>query len=138
MKTTEELLNILKNKNITEYFADNPDEFVSSPLSECLNKILVEKQLKIPEIAKKSNMFNIYVYEIFSGSKHPSRDKLMQLCFGMNMTFDEVQTLLKHSEYAPLYPRNRRDSIIISAFVNGMTLMQCNELLDAENFSPLT
>lgn len=137
MKTTEELLNILKSKNITEYFADNPDEFVSSPLSECLNKILVEKQLKIPEIAKKSDMFNIYVYEIFSGSKHPSRDKLMQLCFGMNMTFDEVQTLLKHSGYAPLYPRNRRDSIIISAFVNGMTLMQCNELLDTENFSPL-
>lgn len=137
MKITSELLDILKNTDIHEYFRDNPDEFVSSPLSEQLNKLLVEKDLSISEIAKTANMFNIYVYQIFSGKKSPSRDKVLQLCFGMNMSFDEVQTLLKHSEYAPLYPRNKRDSIIISAFMNGMMLMQCNDLLDEENFSPL-
>lgn len=138
MKTTEELLQTLKNTDIHSYFRENPDEFVSSPLSEYLNKLIAEKGITISEIIKNSDMYNIYVYQIFSGKRTPSRDKLLQLCLGMNLSFDEVQTLLKHSEYAPLYPRNMRDSIIISAFMNRMTLMQCNDLLDKENFSPLT
>ena len=138
MKTTDELLNILKNKDIHNYFKENPDEFVKNPLSDYLNKMLAEKNLTISEAAKNANMFNIYVYQIFSGKKNPSRDKLIQLCFGLNTDFEEVQSILKHSGNAPLYPRNKRDSIIISAFINKLPLMKCNELLDEENFSPLT
>lgn len=136
--TTDELLKILKNKNVDTYLEENKDELVNQPLKDYLNKLLAEKNLTIPEVVKNSNMAQVYTNQIFSGvKKNPSRDKLIQLCFGMNADFDETQTILKYSGYAPLYPRDKRDSIIISAFMNNLPLMKCNEMLDENNLSPL-
>ena len=58
-----------------------------------------------------------YCYEIMSGTpKNSSRDKIILLCFGLNLTVDEAQQLLKKSGYAALYARDSRDSIIIFQF----------------------
>ncbi len=69
--------------------------------------------------------------------KIPSRDKLIALCFGMDVSLDEAQTLLKYTGFAPLYPRNKRDIVIVSALENGESVIRCNITLDELNLSPL-
>ncbi|MDD6563931.1 MAG: hypothetical protein PUF08_02495 [Clostridiales bacterium] len=110
---------------------------IKKPISDYLNAVLCEKNLSKSEVIKKSNIQTNYAYQIFSGLKIPSRDKLIALCFGMGLTLGEAQTLLKYSGYAPLYPRIKRDSVIIDSLESGKSVILCNITLDELNLSPL-
>lgn len=135
-KTTSELLETLKkNNNINHYLNTNNDDFITSSLSQYLNELLYEKDINKAKAIEKSNLNNIYAYEIFSGKKKPSRNKLLQLAFGMELDLQSVQRLLRIAGLSELYPRNKRDSIIIFAINNSMSLLECEELLEKMNES---
>lgn len=137
-KSTEELLNMLKHSSLEAYLNENKDEFVNEPLCVYINASLKEKGLTKAAVIKKSNLEKHYAYQIFNGQRSaPSRDKLIALCFGMDLTIDEAQTILKYAGYVPLYPRNKRDSVIIAALEKGESVIRCNITLDELNLSPL-
>lgn len=71
----------------------------------------------------------MYVYEIFSGKKVPSRDSVICLCFALEMEPQEISLLLKHTGYPPLYPRSRRDSVILFAAKRHKTVIELDEML---------
>ncbi len=120
-KPTDELMNeLLSSNNINLYLNENEQHFVNLTISEFLNEYVNTKNLVKSQIFKDSEMNEIYGYQIFSGSRTPSRDKLIALCIGMGMTVDEVQVTLKISGFAVLYPKIKRDSIII----HGISLRQ--------------
>lgn len=96
-----------------------------------MNELLAEKKLKKADVAKKSNIHRTYLYEIFGGSKTPSRDKIIAIAFAMNLNLEETQKLLKRSGYRELYSRDSRDSVVIFAINKNMNLMACNHLLDS-------
>jgi DNA-binding phage protein len=127
-KLTNELLNNLLSKNSIERFLD--DEILSNEsLDEYLNRLLVTKQLKKSEIIKKSALNATFTYQIFSGERHPSRNKILQLAFGMGLNLQEAQRLLKISGANELYCKNRRDAIIIHCLYNGLSLMDTEDYL---------
>lgn len=136
-KTTGELLNILKNSSLEDYLKENQNELIENPLCTYLNALLEEKKLKKSEVIKKSDIDQIYAYQIFSGTRVPSRDKLIVLCLGMELTLEETDTLLKYAGYATLYPRNKRDSVIISAIKNGQSRYDVDDILFDLGLSPL-
>lgn len=55
-----------------------------------------------------SQLDRAYVYQIFSGEKTPSRDKLIAIAFGMNLSDEETQKMLKLSGNRELYARDQR------------------------------
>ena len=136
-KSTEELLNILKNSSLDAYLKNNNGELIENPICDYLTAIIDERNLSKAEVIRNSYIQTNYAYQIFSGLKVPSRDKLISLCFGMSLSIDEAQTLLKYAGYAQLYPRVKRDSVIISALENGKSVIDCNIMLDELNLSPL-
>lgn len=131
MKKTDDLLNIInKSKSLDEFLAQHKGEFIKINISEYLNALIEKKGLSKSEIISASFMDRVYAYQIFNGTRTPSRDKLIQLSFGMGLDFEETQKLLKYSKNAPLYIHNRRDSIIIYAINKEITLIDLNILLD--------
>ena len=130
-KTTDELLKILQNKeNIQAYINENSDEMLDVNLSEYLKQLLEKYKITKNEAIKNSRLDQIYGYQIFSGVKsNPSRDKLIQLIFGIGLELKDAQRLLKIGRAGELYSRNRRDSIIIFALKNKLSLQQCDDLL---------
>ena len=48
----------------------------------------------------------------------------------MNMTIEETQQALRISGRSLLYPKIRRDSIIIYAIEQGMNVVQCNTFIN--------
>ena len=136
-KSTEELLNILKNSSLYTYLKNNNGELIENPIFVYLTAIIDERNLSKAEVIRNSYIQTNYAYQIFSGLKVPSRDKLISLCFGLSLSIDEAQTLLKYAGYAQLYPRVKRDSVIISALENGKSVIDCNIILDELNLSPL-
>jgi len=129
MKSTGELLDVLKKEDSYEEIIEKTTDFFELTLSEYLLQLIDEKQLKKATVIAKSGVERTYAYQIFSGKKFPSRDKLLSLAFGMELTFEEVQKLLKVNGYAQLYPKNKRDSIIIFALDKGHSIVKLNEII---------
>ena len=130
MKTTDELVNEIKNSSdILDYMEHNQTEMQLNSFTECLNSWLKEKNLSKADVIKKSNLNRVYVYQIFSGKKYPSRDKVIALAFGLGLNADETQAFLKQAGYRELYPRDPRDAILLFAINQGKRLMDANEML---------
>lgn len=130
-KTTGELLNLLKNTpTASSYLETISDQLTQQiPLSVYLHDVLHEKSQSKSELIRRSGLERSYVYDILSGKRSPSRDKVLALCFAVPLTAEETQKLLKITGYAPLYIRMERDSIIYFGLQHGLTLMDTNELL---------
>lgn len=130
-KTTGDLLEVLKKKSS---YAEGQEEIrseqYSESLSEYLNEIAAEKDMKLADVMRRSGLKKSYFYSLFDGKRdNPTRDVLIQLGFGFQMSFEEVQEFLKHLGAALLYPRIPRDGVIIYAFQHGMDIIECDILL---------
>ena len=131
LKTTE-LLDILKVKDhYGEVIGELQTVLSSTTLAEYLAELIEIKNLKKTDIISQSGLERSYAYQIFAGKKIPLRDKLIVLAFGMRLTFEEVQDLLRVNGYAQLYPKNKRDNIIIFALYKGQSILELNENLVA-------
>ena len=76
-------------------------------------------------------MSESYIYEIFGGKKsNPSRNKLLQIAFAMSLDLETTQKLLKIAKVGTLYPRIKRDSIIIFALNKNLDFFECENLLE--------
>lgn len=136
-KTTGDLLEVLKKKSS---YAEGQEEIKSEQYSESLsaylNSIALEKDMKLADVMRRSGLKKSYFYSLFDGKRdNPTRDVLIQLGFGFQMSFEEVQEFLKHLGAAQLYPRIPRDGAIIYAFQHGMDIINCDILL-SDNGEP--
>ncbi|MBP0983294.1 MAG: hypothetical protein J6A19_06170 [Oscillospiraceae bacterium] len=138
-KSTGDLLEVLKKKNS---YAEGQEEIkgeqYSVNLSEYLNGIAAQKDMRLSDVMRRSGLKKSYFYSLFDGKReNPTRDVLIQLGFGFQMSFEEVQEFLKHLGAAQLYPRIPRDGAIIYAFQHGMDIIECDILLAENNEAPL-
>ena len=130
-KSTDELLDEIKSANtIDEYLYENSGSISAKKVSEMLEALLEEKGLSKSDVIAKSEISQVYAYQIFSGVKEaPSRDKILSLLIAMSLSLDEVQSFLKLSGYPFLYAKHKRDSIIIFCIQNHKTVVETNNEL---------
>lgn len=124
-------------EQVEEYLEDNAEHMRELPLAEYLSRLMAERGLTKGQVIAAGNLNDIYAYQIFSGVRVPSRDKLLCLCFGMNLSAEETQNLLKWCGYPVLYAKKRRDSVILHALYHSSTLMECNDRLYHAGETPL-
>ena len=96
------------------------------------------KNLSKAEMARQAGISEVYLHQVFSGRRNPSRDRLTALCVGMGASLDEANQLLRQAAYAQLYPRLRRDAIISHGLIHHRPLREINEALFAENEKTLS
>lgn len=135
-KSTMELLELLKSsRSISDFVDQTGDELIQlKPLHQYLDELMKEKNLKKSEVIRQSGIDRGYGYDILAGKKLPSRDKVLAICFAMNLSEDEVQKLLKYTGYPSLYARIERESIILFALQHRLSLTDTNELLYEMNY----
>ena len=92
--------------------------------------VMSDKKIKKADVIVKADVGYTYFYDILRGEKHPSRDTLIKLCLSMELSVEEAQRVLYTYDWAYLYPDIRRDSIIIYAFHNKLSIQQTNTLLE--------
>lgn len=128
-KETEALLHEIESSDdINSFLGDNSQELLYESASAYLNAKLCEKGLTIADVAKRS-LHGGYVYKVFNGTKSPSRDILISIGFGMSMSVEEMQMLLRLSGTARLDPRKRRDAVTLYALLREQTITYLNDLL---------
>ena len=137
-KNTDTLQQELMSTNsLDRFLTENDASFRDVPLQEAIQRIFDEKGMSKAQLAKQSGISEVYLHQLFSGRRFPSRSRLLCLCFGLGATVDEAQSLLQQARHAPLYSRDRRDAIIIFALSHHMTLFEVNDKLFTENLDTL-
>lgn len=128
---------LMSTNNLDRFLTENDASFRDVPLQEAIQCIFDEKGMSKAQLAKQSGISEVYLHQLFSGRRFPSRSRLLCLCFGLGATVDEAQSLLQQARHAPLYSRDRRDTIIIFALSHHMTLFEVNDKLFTENLDTL-
>ena len=129
-KSTTNLENELKScANLENFLNQNQSELSNAPLAEHIQNLIASKSMTRADVVKACNLNEIYAYQIISGVRRPSRDKLLCLCIAMKASLEETQELLYHGGFAPLYVRSQRDSIIIFGISHGEPILQVNSNL---------
>lgn len=128
---------LMSTNNLDRFLTENDASFRDVPLQEAIQCIFDEKGMSKAQLAKQSGISEVYLHQLFSGRRFPSRSRLLCLCFGLGATVDEAQSLLQQARHAPLYSRDRRDAIIIFALSHHMTLFEANDKLFTENMDTL-
>lgn len=133
MKDTNNLQQeLMAAPDLDRFLSENQDNFNDGNIHELLNTLFQKRKLSKAALAKRSGMSEVYLHQVFSGRRNPSRSRLICLCFGLSATLEESQELLKQGGFAQLYPKNRRDAIIIYGLVNGAGLFEVNDKLFSE------
>lgn len=128
-KSTSRLLNSLKSTNdIIAFLDENEKEILGETLSQCLSRLLAEKDLTVAAVAEKSGRGD-YTYKIFNGNKNPTRDVIISIAIGMGLTLPETQLVLRLAKFAYLDPRNKRDSVFIFAINKKLDIYETNSIL---------
>ena len=90
---------------------------------------LARRGLKKNLVVRRSRLNQTFAYQIMAGMRHPSRDKLVQLCFGMRLDETDASELLERGGMSALRPYARRDVIIAFCLNRGMEVSACDDLL---------
>ena len=134
MKDTNNLRQkLMEAPSLDQFLSENQDSFNRDSVCELLNRLFQKRRISKATLAKRSGMSEVYLHQVFSGRRNPSRNRLLCLCFGLNASLEETQELLKQCGFAQLYPKDRRDAIILYGILNGMDLFAVNDKLFAEN-----
>lgn len=138
LKTTDELNHEIKAAtDIEDYLEKNKESMLTGSLSEHLNMLLTQKSINKADVVRGSLLDRAYLYQIFSGEKTPSRDKLIAIAFGLYLSDNETQKMLKLSGNRELYARDERDALILFALQRKMTIFETNELLFSHSLTVL-
>lgn len=124
---------LMSADSIDTYLHDNEEYFFDQNITETLAQLYERKAVSKATLARQSGMSEVYLHQVFSGRRNPSRDRLLCLCIGLEATLEETQCLLKQSAYAQLYPKSKRDAIITYGILHHMELHAINDKLFAEN-----
>ncbi len=128
--TTNTLKNrIIRANNFKNVLEKNKDAFAKPSVSEYLNILCGKYSMTPVEVIRQAHIERTYGYQIFNGTRLPSRDKLLQIAIGIGLSMEETQNLLKNAGKNLLYPRIKRDATCIFGLSHGMKLMEVQELL---------
>lgn len=127
-RLTEEVLKELLEAPSIDSFIDK-HEFPSCSLSEYLQQMLEKKHLERARVVRMADLNETFGYQIFTGARNPSRNKVLQIAFAMALTLRETNRALSVAGSSTLTCKNRRDAIIIFCIDHGCSLQKVNEEL---------
>lgn len=109
---TEDLLTRLLAANSPKDYLDQED-IADRKLPDHLFELLDEKDVKRVDVVRASGLHPTVVCDIFAGKSLPGRDNAIMLAFGLQCTLIETQRLLRLAGVSELWPKVRRDAIIL-------------------------
>jgi len=139
--STSRLMDVLKNTDDMT-FADYEKEYLQKEYDfvSYMDELIQEKNVKRSQLFVKADIPMKYGYKLLTReSITKDRDKLLRIFIALGMSLKEVQRALSLYGMAQLYPKNRRDVILIICFNHGInTVEEVNEKLQKEGEEPLS
>ncbi len=127
---TDVLLSALEETaSYDEFLTENKQHLGIDQLTVALRKMATKLNITPLQAIEAAQIERAYGYQIFNGTRKPSRDKLIKLAIGMKASIEDANQLLKAVQKLPLYAKSERDSIIIYGLSHKLDVDQLNDLL---------
>ena len=127
---TEKLLDeLLEAPTLDGFMSEHAGELANRSLADYLTELLEAKHLERAAVVRMANLNETFGYQIFKGTRRPTRNKVLQIAFAMALTLRETNRALEAAGVSALYSKNRRDAIIIFCIDRGCSLQKVNEEL---------
>lgn len=137
--STSMLMDVLKSADIKDIYRYSQDYISREPISfaSYMDQLISAKCLKRQDIFQRADIPQKYGYKLLTGESHTNdRDKLLRLFFAMNLTLKEVRRGLELYGMPLLYPKIKRDAILIIAFNRSYSSVDDVNRILAENGEP--
>lgn len=131
MKPTNELLHQIQSQKGQDLSFLKGKDYTCPPLAVYLCDLLVEHGLEKKDIIRKLELERTYGYQLFNGTRKPTRKLLIRFAVLLGLTLEETNRLLKIGGKEILYPRVRQDAAVIFVIEKKMALDQLDEILEA-------
>ena len=129
--STEELLKLLfKERSLEQFLQRNESAYLNTGFSDYLSA-WCKARGEVPEqVIRRANLEKSYGHQLFSGKRKPSRDTVLQLAFAMGADVAQAQEMLKIARKSVLYPRIKRDTVLIYCLHNQIGLLDTEIILE--------
>ena len=115
--------------SIDQYFAENGSLCEMPVFSEYITELARLRGEKPERVISRAGIERSFGHRLFSGARNPSRDTVLQLAFGLELSTEETQRLLKIAQMTPLHPKVKRDAVIAYHLHNGLPLIEAQGAL---------
>ena len=135
--TSELIRGLIKAVDLNEFMEDNKQEMEMPAFHVYLSNLCKSGGMVPEQIIKKAGIERTYGHQLFNGTRNPSRDKVLQLAFGLGLDLEETQKILKIARHSPLYPKFKRDAVILHCLVNGEDFWETQGILQSNGITLL-
>jgi len=94
-----------------------------------ITDLCTQKNILPAHVIEKSGIERTFGHQLFNGRRNPLRDKVIQLAVGFGMDYKETQDLLKIARKSVLYPKLKRDAVVIYAVENNLSIFDIQATL---------
>ena len=137
-RSTEELLRIeTQGRSLTGTLKALSKDLQPRSFAEELAVFMECRGLNPARLAEKALLSRSFVYQLCGGQRAPGRDIILRLALVLGLSVDETQALLRSAQRGALYPRVRRDAVIVFALSRHMSLHDTDEQLILAGETPL-
>ena len=120
---TDELLKILfKERSLEHFLQKEESSFLQPSFAAYLTNWCKSHQVIPGQLIARANLDKSFGHQLFSGERNPSRDTVLQLAFAMKADVPQAQEMLRVAGKSTLYPRIKRDTVIIFCLHNHVSL----------------
>ena len=122
--STDELLKLLfKERSLEQFLQRNESAYLNTSFSDYLSAWCKAHQEVPEQLIRRANLEKSFGHQLFSGKRKPSRDTVIQLAFAMDADVAQAQEMLKIARKSLLYPRIKRDTVLIYCLHNHIPLL---------------
>lgn len=112
-KTSTLLRGLLNTHDLGLFFERHAPDLDLPTFTAYLNSLCSLARFVPEQVIKNAGIERCYGHQLFNGTRKPSRDKVIQLAFGLQLDLAETQKLLQVAQKSALYPKIKRDAAII-------------------------
>ena len=127
MKSTRSLERAIHNSSNPSLL--DGEDFSLPALSDYLREQLQQRGVPLKDVIRRCNLDRSYGYQLFNGTRRPTRDVLMTLSLELGLREQEAQRLLQLAGRAPLYARCRRDAAVFYGLSHHLSPAEVHDLL---------
>ena len=127
MKSTDELHSAIRASETPALLAGA--EFARPELGSTLSRLLEERGWRAADAIRACYLERSYGYQMFNGTRPPTRNFLLRLALALELGEEEAQRLLRRAGRPELYPRSRYDAAVLYGLTHHLTLEETDELL---------
>ncbi|MCM1299399.1 MAG: helix-turn-helix domain-containing protein [Firmicutes bacterium] len=136
--TTEDLWKMVcESKNICSDWDGMSSYMESLSFHEKLFQLSEQHGVNAAQLGKKALLSRSFSYQIFSGERIPQRDIILRIAIVLELDIADTQRLLCLASRGGLYPKVKRDAIIIYCLKNNFDIYKTDELLVGLEQKPL-